>query len=580
MYTLTFRRFATAAACSAACGVLCVELAPVHLISAQHGNAGVLVDFRAFTEDGQPVLDLKADELAVKVDGRERAVTSVRLVQTARKTGARTIPPPFATNAVDTARDLILLVDDDSIAPGREQGIREAAGRLLDAMSSGDRVALFGVRPGGLNVPLSADSTRVRAALASMMGQLGNQELTCRTKVALQAIAAVLGTRAANAPVVVFFSSGMAPPDAGIRSVLGQPVGLCEVTPTDFDAVAKAAAVSRVSFFPVLVMDGTGATDSSRYAAGVEHLAAIVGADTFRLTGNVDPVVARVTRDMSMYYLASFDVEPGERTDSPRRLEIRSKRSGVKVQAKPQLIVGKAEPAAAAPRDMLRTATMYRDLPLRLAAYPSRAADEKAGVKVVALFEPLEPSAKLNAASIGLYDEKGTLKAQWTAQAAELTKSPVPAAVVVPAGSYRMRLAASDSSGRAGTTDVDLQAQLKPLGTLRTSAFMLGVPQNGAFAPKLQFASEQAAVGALEIYGVPKGSALAVQLELAESEQGPALANAAASIAQGPGEDGRTAYGGFTIAALQPGDYVLRAIVTVDGKEAGRATQTLRKVQP
>jgi hypothetical protein len=127
---------------------------------------------------------------------------------------------------------------------------------------------------------------------------------------------------------------------------------------------------------------------------------------------------------------------------------------------------------------------------------------------------------------------------------------------------------------------VDLPLQLKSLASLQTSAFMLGVPQAGAFVPRLQFGAEPAAVGALEIYGVPKGAVLTVQLELAESDQGPALANTPASLAPGPGHDGRTAYGGFTIAALTPGDYVLRAVVSVDGKEAGRATATLRKVLP
>jgi hypothetical protein len=244
------------------------------------------------------------------------------------------------------------------------------------------------------------------------------------------------------------------------------------------------------------------------------------------------------------------------------------------------MVAGKAAAAPGAPRDMLRSADTYSDLPLRVAAYPSRGADEKAGVKVMAFFEPVEPSAKLNGAAIGFYDDKGTLKAQWTAQPPELARSPVPAAVVVPAGTYRVRLAATDANGRSGTTDFDLRAQLKPLGPFRTSALMLGVPQNGAFAPRLQFGADQAAVGVLELYGVPKGAAVAVRLELADSEQSVPLANATTNIAQGPGDDARTAFGGFAISGLQPGDYLLRAIVTVDGKEAGRATQTLRKVRP
>ncbi len=576
-----FRRWAVTIACSAVYAMFQFGTPLAVPLAAQRWNASVLVDFHATAEDGQPIADLKAEDISIKVDGKERAVSSLRLVQNARKPGTRALPPPFATNvSTEIAHDVILLVDDESIAPGRERGIRDAASRLVATLGPGDRVALFGVRPGGLNVPLSPEPSRVSDALASMVGQLGGQEVTCRTSLALQRTASILAARGPNPAVVVFFSSGLASPDSGMRSVLGVGGKLCEVRTTDFDEVARAAALSRVSFFPILVMDGTGQTDSSEYAAGVEHLAAIVGADTFRMSGSVDPVVSRITRDMSQYYVASIEVDAAERTDTPRHLEVRAKRAGIKVHAKSQLAVGKAEPSASAPRDMLRTATVYRDLPLRIAAYPSRGADEKAGVKVMALFEPSDASAKLTAAAIGLYDEKGTLKAQWTAQPAELGRSPVPAAVVVPAGTYRVRLASTDASGRSGTIDLDLQAQLKALGTFRTSALMLGVPQNGAFAPKLQFGGDQAAVGVLEIYGVPKAAAVAVRLELADSEQGAALANATANVGQGPGEDGRTAFGGFAIAGLQPGDYLLRAIVTIDGKEVGRATQTLRKVQP
>ena len=84
----------------------------------------------------------------------------------------------------------------------------------------------------------------------------------------------------------------------------------------------------------------------------------------------------------------------------------------------------------------------------------------------------------------------------------------------------------------------------------------------------------------LEVSGVPKAAAVAVRLELADSDQGTPLGNATTDVAPGPGADGRTAFGGFAISGLQPGDCLLRAIVSVDGKEAGRASQTLRKVQP
>ena len=41
----------------------------------------------------------------------------------------------------------------------------------------------------------------------------------------------------------------------------------------------------------------------------------------------------------------------------------------------------------------------------------------------------------------------------------------------------------------------------------------------------------------------------------------------------------RIVAGGFAIGGLAPGDYVMRMIVSVDGKVAGTALRTMRKVK-
>jgi hypothetical protein len=41
----------------------------------------------------------------------------------------------------------------------------------------------------------------------------------------------------------------------------------------------------------------------------------------------------------------------------------------------------------------------------------------------------------------------------------------------------------------------------------------------------------------------------------------------------------RVAFGGFSIATLAPGDYLMRAVVSLDGKPVGRVVRTLRKTQ-
>ena len=41
----------------------------------------------------------------------------------------------------------------------------------------------------------------------------------------------------------------------------------------------------------------------------------------------------------------------------------------------------------------------------------------------------------------------------------------------------------------------------------------------------------------------------------------------------------RRAFGGFNIASLAPGDYLMRAVVSLDGKPVGKVVRTLRKSQ-
>jgi hypothetical protein len=42
-------------------------------------------------------------------------------------------------------------------------------------------------------------------------------------------------------------------------------------------------------------------------------------------------------------------------------------------------------------------------------------------------------------------------------------------------------------------------------------------------------------------------------------------------------DDQRIAFGGFSIDSLAPGDYLMRAVVSLDGKPVGRVVRTLRK---
>jgi hypothetical protein len=194
------------------------------------------------------------------------------------------------------------------------------------------------------------------------------------------------------------------------------------------------------------------------------------------------------------------------------------------------------------------------------------------------MFEAIDPSAALASASIGLFDEKNTLKKQWTAQPADLAKRPVIAALAAPAGTYRGRVAAVDGSGRAGTTDYELKVEVPRADPLKLSTLVVGTQApGGGFAPRLEFGSEAVAIGLIEIYGVPRTGAVTVDLDLVQTIDGAPLAKADTTVGAGSAEDMRVAFGGFSIAGLPPGDYQMRAIVSLDGKPVGKVVRTLRK---
>src|SRR5688572_13625188 len=93
----------------------------------------VLVDFRAVTEDGQPVVDLKPADVTLRVGGRPRAIKSLDLVRVggdgaAAKVVPSKLPPPFFTNAAVSSppgaqREVLVVLDELSISPGKEPAI-------------------------------------------------------------------------------------------------------------------------------------------------------------------------------------------------------------------------------------------------------------------------------------------------------------------------------------------------------------------------------------------------------------------------------------------------------------------------
>jgi hypothetical protein len=90
--------------------------------------------------------------------------------------------------------------------------------------------------------------------------------------------------------------------------------------------------------------------------------------------------------------------------------------------------------------------------------------------------------------------------------------------------------------------------------------------------------STPAATGYVELYGVmPPGSTPAVTFELASRPDAAALATAAGRVLGSAEPDRFVATGSLSLDAVPAGDYVLRAVLSVNGQTAGRVFRTLHK---
>jgi hypothetical protein len=464
-------------------------------------------------------------------------------------------------------------------------------------------------------VEVTRDHEQVRTALARITGQapqtagqglpatprlpgvtaeqVAVSERACSSRLTLNELAGTLPTLGDpdEPKTIVFISSGLMPPtrDAPNTSAPGR----CELKPQYYEEVATAARGSRAYFFIIqpsdLVADpaAVALTDmtASRFSgaddglAGLQNLAGVTGGELFRLAGSADPVFARVASESSGYYLADFQPDPSERNGLTHRVELRVARPDVKLRYQGQLVLHKPDarkdPKFLSPHDMLRGIRRFRTLPMRAMAFTSRM-PEGSDLKVVAVAEAMDPGVPITSAAMALVDARNRLAKQWTAEKSDLTSGTLVAAFPTPPGNYRLRVAAIDARGRHGTVEYPFSAELGSAGVFKLSTIVLGTSAGGNFQPRMVFGTEQTAVAYLELYG--RGREPVVRLELAESDDSPAIVGVNARSTETPDPERRVVIGALPISSVFPGDYVVRAIVTDDGRPLGRTTRTLRKV--
>jgi VWFA-related protein len=565
------------------------------------GAPTTVIDFAAVDAKGQPISDLAPGDITVTIGGKPRAVKDLQFVKSGATGGAGDpLPAPFASN-VSTgggSRAALLIIDSETLTTGLEQRVRDGLTAYINTLGPQDAASISTVPHGGITVPFTTDHAKLKEAAAKIIGARNasetGEEAACRSRLTVQAMQSILQQRAdSDTPTdVIFVSSSMSGPRNNVTSGntrLGRGgIGACELPQDEFTRLATSAASARARIYIVQPEKpgSTAAADESSFA-GLEGIASLTGGYIWHMAGSDEPGFQRIAAETSSYYNATVEVDPADLSSAQRPIAIKTSRADVTLRVRPTVMLTKSAagaPAksAPAPKDMLRTATVYRDVPLRLSAFASRVPASAGGagkVRIMAVGETGVPGTKLSAAAVGLYDNAGKLVGQWTATPAELAGSALIATFDQNPGTYRARVAVTDVAGRAGAADVPVDANLTPAASgLSLSSVVIGLIDNG-FTPKLQFTNEPTATVYFELYGGKPGMPVSVAVELASTLNGPALATLQPKISASPEPDKYLIITPVNLGALPPGDYIVRAIVGLDGFPATRILRTLRKTQ-
>jgi len=136
----------------------------------------VRLDIRVTDDAGQPVADLRPEEVRIEEEGTPRPVVLFQHVEAARtpyaEAAQRTIAAQVSPNqGAPHGHVYVLVFDESHILPGHEARARNAAARFLRAsVRPGDRVALYALPGPGPQIEFTGDVSRVLRELTAVRG--------------------------------------------------------------------------------------------------------------------------------------------------------------------------------------------------------------------------------------------------------------------------------------------------------------------------------------------------------------------------------------------------------------------------
>ena len=326
---------------------------------------------------------------------------------------------------------------------------------------------------------------------------------------------------------------------------------------------------------------------------GLEQLAGMARGDVFRIVANPDFAFQRLGLELSGYYLLSFEPQPGDRDGKSHKIRIDVRRKDLTLRSRREFSAG--EVASRSVDDLvletLRAPLLAPDIPLKLTTYTFQDPDSPK-LKIIVVAD-IDRSLNLDgqvALGYMMFDDKGKLITSQLEKAVDTpvdrqsrTQKYIGAAVAAP-GVYTLKVAVVDQAGKRGSVERTFQARINGFGQLHVTDLLIAdnsARGTGGLPPAVaaDFAGDEIH-GYVELFSdVPEQLKNAtVMMEVAQDEASRALDSTPARFqqVQAGGDRRRVAEAGVPIALLPPGEYVARAVVSVNGRKVGQVVRPFR----
>jgi VWFA-related protein len=610
-----------------------VDLVPVD-VNVIDGSGRPIADLTAqdfsLKVDGKPRRIATAQFIAV-TRGGERAPVE---------------PRDYSSNPASAGARLIMLaIDQGNIGASRGKYAIDAARRFIGRLSPDDRVGLVTIPGAGPQIDFTANHALVENALNSIRGtsdqgehqdsQIGLSEsiaLDRGNKQVLQQIvdrecaglsAGPLGdcvgglqaqartlfidqksrtrdtlvslqhvmdrlARTSTPKTVVLLSEGVMidARDLGEISWLGPAAARGQVTLYVLQLEPPAFEASNSRSSPSRSADIQFAHDGLGFLAGAAR------GSVFNIVSGADSAFNRLTLELSGYYLLSFEPEPGDRDTKTHKIKIEVPgRKNATVRARNEFSVDAPRALTTEQQlaDTIAAPLLASDIGLKLTTF-SFTENEGGRVRVViaAEIDRSQNAGRKLSLAYTVVDSRDQIVSSQLEPEVTLPVSPESqtqtylGAITAATGTYRIKLAVVDDTGKRGSVEHTIQARLTNAGQLHVTDLLLGEEggAGGGLIPTVSADFKGDLLhGYLELHSeAPEVLRSAtVALEVAASPDARALESAPARFDDGGATPARRAAEGVVPIALLPaGEYVARAVVTVAGQRVGQVSRPFR----